>query len=118
MSDDCHALAGFASDFFDPPSNQFHLAPRASDVEIDPRQVGLVPDASEPSRECAERPVARGKSWNQEDGSAVAARHSNAVADRVASERSKLSEKIKISGSGELQQHTNCAFARHCHETR
>ena len=116
VPDDCDALAGFARDFFRAPSDQFHLASRTSDVEIDSRQVRLVPDAPEPSRERAKRPVARGESRNQQHGTAVAARHSNAVADRVARERCELLEEVEIGGGGELQQHTDCAFARHCHE--
>ena len=51
VPDDRHALAGFARDLFHPPSHQLHLAPRASDVEIDSRQIRLVSDAPEPSRE-------------------------------------------------------------------
>src|SRR5208282_2600988 len=116
VTDDRHALAGFARDLLGAPSHQFHLAPRTSDVEIDSRQVRLVADSPEPSRERAERPVARGEPRNLQDGTPVAARDADAVADRVAREGSELLEEVEIGGGGELQQHTDCAFARHCHE--
>ena len=108
MPDDCHALAGFARDLFHPPSHQFHRALRASDVEIDSRQIGTVADAPEPSRQRAERPIARGESGNQQYRMAVAARHSDAVADRVANQRSELLQKFEVRGDGKLQQHPGC----------
>lgn len=83
VADDNDPASRIRRNCFQTTQHALDLALRASDIEVDSRQMGTIANLLEPSRHRVERPVAGAEARNQQNRIAVSLGNTLAVKDRI-----------------------------------